>query len=67
MKISEMIDVLQDVMKRTGDVEMQGVCWNCTKDDLGITVLEDASNNYVAISLSDEEDEDEDEENEEYE
>jgi len=57
MKISEMIEVLQDVMTRTGDVKMDGVCFECQSEGLQVTILEDASNNYVAVSLGSEENE----------
>ena len=60
MKITEMIAILQDIMTRTGDVEMQGTCWNCERDDLEITVLED-NENYVSISVGDLEDEEKEE------
>jgi hypothetical protein len=57
MKISEMIAVLDGIMLRTGDVKMDGVCWECQTTGLQITVLEDGCNDYVAISLGVEEDE----------
>jgi|WetSurSiteA1Bulk_404760.scaffolds.fasta_scaffold47846_3 hypothetical protein len=51
MKISTMIAILQNVMEKTGDVEMQGTCWNCQRNDLEISVLEDEEK-YVSISVS---------------
>jgi hypothetical protein len=60
MKVNEMIVILQDIEKRIGNVKMDGVCWGCTTSGFEITVLEDACNNYVAISLgTSEEEEDE--------
>lgn len=57
MKVNEMIVILQDIEKEIGNIKMDGVCWDCRTSGLVITVLEDASNDYVAISLGSEEDE----------
>jgi len=54
MKISRMIAILQKIMEQTGDVEMQGTCFNCERDDLEITVL-GGNDGYVSIAVGDEE------------
>jgi hypothetical protein len=54
MKISHMIAILQDVMTRTGDVEIEGACENCTTSTAGdsISVMEDPENHFVCIEVN---------------
>jgi Fe-S cluster biogenesis protein NfuA len=51
MKISEMITILQETMKKTGDVEIQGACQECTTSDMAVSVLEDGEH-YVCIEVT---------------